>query len=309
VHLTHGSVDCWNFGQRHADALRAKLPGVRTVICREAAEFLRALPEAGIAVAWRFRQEWFDLAPRLRILATPAAGRDYFTVTPPAGVEVLYGSFHGTIMAETAVGMLLALARGLARANGPLRECAWPRAALSPGMRTLRGSHVVILGYGAIGRHLARLLEPFGVTVTGVRRRTPGPDAAEDPKGTRVVGVAELDDILPRCDHLVCVLPGGPDTDGLLDERRLSLLPEGAALVNLGRGNCLDHEALVRGLGEGRPAAAFLDVFAEEPLPPNSPLIGCPNLYRLPHASAIAPEYLDLFVEEFAERLAARGYR
>ena len=110
-------------------------------------------------------------------------------------------------------------------------------------------------------------------------------------------------------DNLGCVLPGGPDTDGLLDERRLSLLPEGAALINLGRGNCLDHEALVRGLGHGRPAAAFLDVFSEEPLPPNSPLIDCPNLYRLPHASAIAPEYLDLFVEEFAERLAARGYR
>ena len=81
--------------------------------CRSESDFLAALPRAELAVVWTFRQEWFALAPRLRAVCTPAAGRDYFRVVPPPGVELRYGSFHGAIMGETAAACVLALSHGV----------------------------------------------------------------------------------------------------------------------------------------------------------------------------------------------------
>ena len=104
-------------------------------------------------------------------------------------------------------------------------------------------------------------------------------------------------------------LPGTEGTDRLIDRRRLALLPPTATLCNVGRGNALDEEALVAALRGNRLAGASLDVFREEPLPLPSPLRTCPNLWLMPHASAIAPDYLDLFVAELGERWQAREFR
>ena len=86
--------------------------------CRSEREFLDALPRAAAVAVWRFRQEWFALAPRLRAVCTPAAGRDYFRVVPPPGVEMRYGGFHGAIMGETAAACVLALSHGVLRHAG-----------------------------------------------------------------------------------------------------------------------------------------------------------------------------------------------
>jgi phosphoglycerate dehydrogenase-like enzyme len=112
-----------------------------------------------------------------------------------------------------------------------------------------------------------------------------------------------LDTVLPAADHLVLALPGGAETDSLLDARRLSLLPPHAAIYNVGRGNAIDESALASALVAQAIAAAYLDVFAREPLPADSPLRSCPNAFLLPHISAIAPNYLDLFLRELAQRL------
>ena len=99
-------------------------------------------------------------------------------------------------------------------------------------------------------------------------------------------------------------LPASPDTDGILDARRLELLPAHAGIYNVGRGNAIDERALAAWLAARPLAAACLDVFREEPLAADSPLRALPNCLILPHLSAIAPDFLDLFVEELIERLA-----
>jgi phosphoglycerate dehydrogenase-like enzyme len=241
---------------------------------------------------------------------TPAAGRDYFSVRPPPGVDLDYGAFHGELMAETVLAMMLAQTRGLPlaagmRSAGGVIESEWPRAKFDRSARPLRGSHVVIAGFGNIGRWVARLAKPFGVRITGVRRE-PGERPESFDSGDVLLPAERLDEVLPHADHLILTLPGGSATRHFLDERRLSLLPARAVVYNVGRGNAIDEVALVKALRAGGIAGAALDVFETEPLPLDSPLRDCPGVLLLPHAAAISPNYLDLFVGEFVGRYRER---
>jgi phosphoglycerate dehydrogenase-like enzyme len=287
--LTSADVPAFCFTERHC----RQLSGRTVKIARNEAEFVAALPDAEIVLTWRFRQEWFALAPRLRWLATPAAGHDDLGgLTLPAMVRVTYGTFHGEFMAETVVGMMLAEVRGIAdaiRLPGP-----WPQREIAARMRTLRGSHVVIVGYGHIGQWIARLLKPFGVRITGIRRRA----------STDALPVTALDGVLPTADHLVLVLPAGEESRNLIDARRLARLPAHAVIYSVGRGQCLDEAALAAALNAGRLRAAYLDVFQQEPLPADSPLLTARNLVRLPHASAVAEQYMERFVAEVSAAIS-----
>jgi D-2-hydroxyacid dehydrogenase (NADP+) len=309
VHLVNPQVPAWSFDERHARQLAAALPGMTCRICASRLEFHAALATAQIAFVWSFQQEEFAHAPHLRIVATPAAGRDYFQVTPPPDVRFCYGRFHGNIMGETAVGMILAMTRGLLPTVTTYRDDPWPRARLVLCLRPLHGAHVVIVGFGNIGRRIGQLLKPFGVRVTGVRRQ-PSPDDLADgfDARDRVVALDALDEVLPAADHVVLALPAGPDTDNLMNGSRLFRLPPHATLINLGRGNAVDERALTSALLRGRLAGACLDVFRAEPVPADSPLRQCPNLWLFPHAAAISPTYLELFVEDFAAQFREMGW-
>jgi phosphoglycerate dehydrogenase-like enzyme len=301
IHITHPHVPGWQFEQRHAHQLEQAIPGLQTRICQSEDEIVDALPDAEVAMVWRFRQEWLAHAPKLRLLVTPAAGRDYFTVDFPPTIQLAYGRFHGDIMGETVVGMLLAMCRGILPAADRQRTELWPRAELAQGMGRLHGAHVLILGFGHIGERTAELLKPFGVRITGVRR-TPCPPPSFFGSGDQILGLEQLDAILPTVNHLVLCLPGTPETEGMIDARRLALLPPSATLCNVGRGNAIVESALLAALHARQLSGACLDVFRTEPLPMDSPLRTCANLWLMPHASAIAPDYLDLFIEEFAQR-------
>ena len=268
--------------------------------CGSEEEFLSLLPGAHAVFVWSFRQEWFDLAPNLRHVCTPAAGRDYFRVVPPTGTTMHYGTFHGAIMAETALGAVLACTHGLLPFAAAMRRdgesAGWPRRDFMAHARRLAGQSVVVLGFGHIGRAFGALAKPFGARVTGVRR-SPAPDPAA---ADRVVGIADLDSVLPAADHVVCFLPSGPETTNLLDASRLARLKSGAFLYNFGRGNLIDEAALADALRRGALAGAVLDVFQEEPLPADSPLRSAPNCFLYPHGSAFSPDYLDLYFESAA---------
>lgn len=302
AHLVSRRVAEFSFAEEAARRLVALLPGTELAVCGSERAFLKALPEAEVVLVWAFRQDWFALAPRLRLVSTPAAGRDYFQISPPAGVEVRYGAFHGAIMGETAAALVLGAARGVIQHAAAMRgaRASWPRNRFTGRVRTLRGAHVVILGFGAIGHEAGRMLKAFGCRVTGVRRHPAGDRPAGFDAGDRVVGPSGLDAALADADHLLCLLPSGPETDRILDRRRLALLPSTAFVYNLGRGNAIDEAALAEALGAGALAGAFLDVFAEEPLPAESPLRQAPNAFLYPHVSAVAPEYMLRYVEELA---------
>jgi D-2-hydroxyacid dehydrogenase (NADP+) len=261
--------------------------------------FLAELADAEAALVWSFSAAWYERAPRLRFVATPAAGREKLEPDPSGRVGAVHGHFHGKIMAETLLGMMLFFSRKLDAAVSDQRAHRYEREQYASSRR-LSGQRALIVGYGPLGRECARLLSALGMRVWGVKR---SPNVAPEP-AEAVFGLDRLHELLPRVEHVVLTLPGDTGTDHLIGERELSLMQATAGLYNLGRGNALDEAALVRALEDGRLGCAFLDVFEREPLPEGSPLWTTPRLALLPHASAISSEYLDLWLEELEPILA-----
>ncbi len=287
---------------RHALRLQQALPDLDWRFCGTKEEFLRALPDADVAACWVFASEWLPLAARVRRIISPTAGNEWFPRELRPGLTLELSRFHGRVMAETVLGMILCHCRGLLAAYRLQSVQAWPRLELEPGLSTLHGSRLTLLGFGAIGTHIGRQAKAFGARLTGLRRTLcPLPEyfGPED----RLLPASALEQVLPETDHLVVCLPATAETDRILDARRLALLPPQAGLYNVGRGNALDEEALASWLAAHPQAEAYLDVYREEPLPEDSPLRRQPNCLLLPHISALAPTFLDLFVEELIERL------
>ncbi len=308
--LNHPTIQEYSFSEENAKHLVERLPRCSLLVCGDEASFVEELADAEVVLVSKFKQEWFAVAPKLRIISTPAAGHDYFKVDLPESVNILYGSYHGKIMGETAMGMILGISRGLIQHAQLMTGTAvqWPQNAFSGEVRCIRDSHVVILGFGAIGHHAGRLLKHFGARITGIRRNPAGDTPLWFSCSDKVVSMEELDRVLPFADHLLCVLPSGEETTNIMDAARLSLLPKTAYIYNLGRGNAIDEDALAAALRRGSIAGAVLDVYREEPLSVNSPLRTAPNAFLYPHVSAVSPEYMTLYVEELVERLGLAGF-
>ncbi len=303
LYLRHPSVACWQMTAEQAAKLADLLPEYVIRLCENKEDFQAALRDACIAITWNFRQEWLAMAPNLQVIATPAAGKDYFTLQLPPHIQSWNGHFHGELIAETAVGALLGMSRGLFTANSTLSAQSWPQAEISPQQTTLRGSRILILGFGGIGQWIGKLLKPFGAHIAGMRQNLNLPTPEWFTPEDQIFDEGGLNARLPQADHLILCLPRSPKTDHILERRRIALLPAHATVSNFGRGNAIDTEALADALRQQRLKAAFLDVFPEEPLSENSPLLDCPNLWRLPHLSAVAPDYLYLFIRDFVGQL------
>ena len=267
--------------------------------------FLKALPSATHAVVWHFKKEWFASAPKLKVLATPAAGREHVAWRDaPKGVKVHFGSFHGPIISETVLGFLLAWTRGFFW-KGPM----WPREELAEHCGDLEGTTALIAGFGRIGRAIAERLEPFGVECFGITRH--GVFTLADFHKGRPTAKKIPIPLLRRADWFILALPSDTGTDDFLDARLIRRLPKKCVVVNVGRGNAVDEDALLAAIKEGRLAGAYLDVFKHEPTALN-PRIGprgkglaaakrVPwNLIRMPHACAFSSRYMKECFRELA---------
>jgi D-2-hydroxyacid dehydrogenase (NADP+) len=296
--------DVPTFAARDAQIARlaAQVPAATFVSCRNRAAFLTQLPAAEAVVVWSFEREWYSAAPLLRHVFTPAAGKELIGADPGGRVSLHFGSFHGQLMAESLLGMMLFLNRRFGVALERQRAHDWDRAAYVSTQR-LRGQTALLVGYGAIGQHCGALLKSVGLRVLGVRRDPSRGGLHAD----RVYGAEQLADAVADADHVACIVPGDRSTDGLIDAAVIACMKPSAHVYNLGRGNAVDTPALVAALRAQQLAAAFLDVVPEEPLPADSPLWDVPNLYLTPHASAITAQYLDLYFDELARELSGVG--
>jgi phosphoglycerate dehydrogenase-like enzyme len=221
---------------------------------------------------------------------------------PPAHIEARYGTFHGEFIAETVLGLMLAVNRGiLSSYELQLANEIWPwRPLCKPGaVRLLRGSHAVIIGFGNIGGWIARLLKPFGVRITGLRRNPPTEWPPYFTEGDTISSISQLDTVLQTADHVILALPSDTGADNLLGARQFKKMPRHAIIYNIGRGNCINEIAMAAALKSRTIAGACLDVFCQEPLTKDSPLAkNLPGLVRLPHSSAFADEYMERYTDE-----------
>ncbi len=303
IWLTSTDVVCWNFRDDLKEKIENTLNDTRVLVCPDAESFKQSLSEADMVIVWRFKQEWLELAPKLKFIITPAAGRELIVLNLPPDISIVHFNFHGKIIGETVLGMMLSHSRGICSAGRLMLSEAWPRAVLDRQMRLLRGSTLTILGFGNIGSWIGRLAKPFGMKIYGVKRSVgSAPDYFDN--GDQILSLAEMDAVLHKTDYLVLSLPSSDETTNLVDGRRLGLLPAHASVYNVGRGNSINEPALIEALESETIAAAYLDVFNNEPLPMESSLRSCRNCHLMPHASAFAPEFMDYFVEDFLSRYA-----
>ncbi|MCR2801984.1 2-hydroxyacid dehydrogenase [Microbacterium sp. zg-Y818] len=206
-------------------------------------------------------------------------------------------SVHETSTAELTVGLILAAQRRIDDFAVDTRNGVWkPQFTQS-----LADRRVLLIGYGGVGKATAARLLPFEVDLTVVAR------TAREEDGVRVHGIDELEALLPEAEIVVLTLPGGEETRGILDAETLALLPDGALVVNVGRGSLVDTDALVSETSSGRLRAA-LDVVDPEPLPEGHPLWGTPGVLISPHvggaSSAMRPRIAAL-VRRQVERMIA----
>jgi len=155
-------------------------------------------------------------------------------------------------------------------------------------LEELTGKTVLLVGYGSIGKEIERMLEPFHVEILRIAR-----SARTDPA---VHPVNLLDNLLPRAQVIILILPSTPETHWLIDAPQFALMQQGALLVNAARGPIVNTDALVSALHSGRIRAA-LDVTDPEPLPPGHPLWSCPNLLITPHIGGSSPQFAPRAIE------------
>lgn len=215
----------------------------------------------------------------LEVVQLNMAGYDGVPELIPDGVALCNAAgVHDTATAELAIGLALAQGRRLDQYARNMPSGAWDRGPMG---QSLADQRALILGYGGIGKAIERRLEPMEpASITRVASR------ARD----GVHGIDELDELLPQADVVFVIVPLNDGTRGLLDARRLALLPDNALVVNVARGPIVDTDALLAETSAGRLRAA-LDVTDPEPLPADHPLWRSPGVLISPHTGGLATSF------------------
>jgi phosphoglycerate dehydrogenase-like enzyme len=300
----YSAVDVWTIPDAHVERLRGASPGVTIVYARDDRELERAIGEADVAFTSVFGERLLALAPRLRWIHSPAAGvgnmlhagmrRSRIVITNSRGI-------HAQPIAEHVIGVTLALARQLHVAIRRQREGVWAQHEIaSRPIVGLRGARMGLVGLGAIGSAIARLAAAMGMEVAAVRRN---PDRPVPQGVARVLGPAQLPELVAEADVVVLAAPLTGETRGLVGAAELDRMKRSAILVNVGRGRLVDEQALARALAQGTIAGAALDVFTREPLDPASPFWTLENVIVTPHTSGLREDYWEAVVDLFVANL------
>jgi phosphogluconate 2-dehydrogenase len=256
------------------------------------AAFEAALPRAEglIGSSYAITPALLDAAPRLRVISTISAGVDNYPLAALRERGILLAHTPGVLTettADTVFALIMATSRRLVELANHVREGCWDRNIGEDLFGwDVHGKTLGILGFGRIGQAVARRAAlGFGMPV---RYHNPRPVDLPELAGRALH--TPLDELLAGCDIVAATLPLTEATRGLMGPREFGLMKPGAIFVNGGRGGTVQETALLQALQEGRLRAAGLDVFATEPLPPDSPLRRHPRVTALPHIGSATHE-------------------
>ena len=252
-----------------------------------------------------------ELAPNVSWIQATSSGigpfveRMRYAERMPSTVFTRASGVHAQPLAEFCVMVMLLFRKGLYRIMRDQRRKHWERYAGTD----LAGRSLVVVGIGGVGSEVVRMAKSLRMRVIGVDQQ----GFLFDPDSLPLDEfhpVTELHTVLPEAEHLVLIAPHTPQTEGLIGAEELALLPQGAILINIARGALVDEEALADALTSGHLAGAGLDVFAEEPLPKESPFWDMPNVLVSPHSASTSDRengrITDLFCENLRRFLAGQ---
>jgi phosphoglycerate dehydrogenase-like enzyme len=245
-------------------------------------ELLQLISDADVYVGF-LDDGLFQAAKKLAWVQQTSTGSDgYLAISGMVDSDVLLSSARGThapCVAESALAMILALCRGIHASMGYQQQREWAGRKLRPTLTELTDTTLGIIGFGSIGRSLAKLAQAHEMRILAVDL-LPGskPDYVE-----AVWPMERLADVLRESDFVVVTVPGTGQSIGMIGEQEIRSMKPTATLIGVSRGGVIDQDALAKALRNGQLAAAALDVAVPEPLPPDSDLWGISNLLLTPH--------------------------
>jgi phosphoglycerate dehydrogenase-like enzyme len=306
------------------EAIRRRWPEMRVLHLPDYDLLPPELPDTDIFVGYSLRAQQLQAAKKLKWLHSTAAGVSQLMYPELRDRGILVTNPSGAFsvpMAEHTMGLLFALARNFPDSVRHQDRSHWSQQDLwdkPQHLTELNGQVLLIVGYGSIGRELARRAKAFEMRVWGVTRSGTGDLTYAE----KVVPASRLEEVLPHADYVVISAPETPETKHMIAAPQIARMKRGARLINVARGSLLDEAPLLRALETGALGGAALDVAKMEPLPPESALWKAPNLFITPHTSAVSDRLwqretsllLDLLERWFAGREMfnrvdfARGY-
>jgi phosphoglycerate dehydrogenase-like enzyme len=273
-----------------AETIRKRWPEMRVVHLPDYDKLPEELPDTDIFVGYSLRAKQLKDAKKLKWIHSTAAGvaQLMYPELRDSGILVTNPSrIFSVPMAEHTMGLLLALARNFPDCVRQQDRAHWSQQELwdkPQHLTELSGKVLLIVGYGSIGREVAKRAKAFEMRVRGVTRSGEGDRSLAE----RIFAAAKLQEALPEADYVVISAPETAETKHLIGAAEIAKMKRGARLINIGRGSLLDEEALVRALRDGALGGAALDVAQTEPLPAESPLWHAPNLLITPHTSGVS---------------------
>lgn len=264
-----------------ATRLSDELPEYHVLSPETDAEAIEAIRDADAALGW-IPPDALAVAKKLAWLHNPDAGPFFgyyykeltqhpLTITNPRGIYFDHISHH-------ILMFLLALARGLPWYMDAQRRREWDKNARKSPYIDLAGATALINGVGGIGHETARLCNELGMTVIGIE-----PRPEYELPYVEFHTPDEIDALLPLADFVITTVPHTPETEGMFDARRFTLMKPSAYFINIGRGKVCKIDDLANAIESGTIAGAGLDVFEQEPLPSDHKLWGLPNVLMTPH--------------------------
>src|SRR5437879_2515591 len=264
------------------------------------------LREAEIIFTISLRPDQLATTRNLRWIHAPTAAVHQFLFPELVDSDVILTNsteVHGPVVAEHVIALIFALAKKIPQATLMQQKHVWGKEAMwregyCP--REIAGATLGLIGLGSIGRRVAVMASALGMRVIAVREHIDkgAPDGVE-----AVFAPSELDKLLPQSDFVVMAAPLVSATQGLLNAERIALMKPDSFLINVGRGPQVDEAALASALRRRRIAGAALDVFEQEPLPPDSPLWNLDNLLITPHTAGLTAKLWDRHYDLFSDNL------
>lgn len=302
--LSH--LDLWIAPPWFGERLRTEFPEIDVAQISTGDRLAQEVADAHVLFGGHLKPEQFRAARQLRWIHSPSAGVNPLLFPELVNSDVVLTNardVHGTVVAEHVIALMFALARRIPESVRFQEKRLWGQEILWNQHKTPRelgGATVGLVGLGSIGRNVAQRASALGMKVLAVREHAglPKPEHVDE-----VMPTSKLNEMLSQCDYVVLSPPLTPASQGMIGRDQFAAMRKDGYLINVGRGPLVQETALIEALREHKIGGAGLDVFDQEPLPPESPLWDLENLLITPHTAGMTGKLWERHYALFSENL------